>query len=78
MTGSYNTFLAFFALTNLITLASTNNFTGLPNYASSMVFELFSESDSSSRAFPAAENLNVRFLFRNGTDSNNGPPSSGQ
>lgn len=69
MTGSYNTFLAFFGLTNLTTLSTTNNFTGLPNYASSMVFELFSTSDSTT--FPSEEELNVRFLFRNGTETDN-------
>jgi hypothetical protein len=65
MTGSYNTFLAFFGLSKLQQF--DNNFRGLPDYASSMVFELFSETEGT--AFPAEQDLQVRYLFRNGTDS---------
>lgn len=67
LAGSYDTMLAFFGLTNLT--AVSPDFFGLPGYASTMAFELFS-ADSES-AFPADPNasLRVRFLFRNGTDS---------
>jgi len=65
MTGSYNTFLAFFGLSGLKDL--NNDFNGLPDYASSMVFELYSDTDGTT--FPAEQDLRVRFLFRNGTDS---------
>ncbi|KAI9670149.1 MAG: hypothetical protein M1817_004486 [Caeruleum heppii] len=62
--GSYDTFLAFFASTNLT--AADPNFSGLPSYASSMSFELFVEQNLTT--FPQeVEDLRVRFLFRNGT-----------
>ncbi|RVX72639.1 hypothetical protein B0A52_04037 [Exophiala mesophila] len=70
--GSYDTFVSFFGLTNLTSVDP--DFYGLPDYASTIAFELFTEEgDSDSPAdFPSAdavnENLQVRFLFRNGTD----------
>jgi prostatic aicd phosphatase len=64
LAGSYDTFLAFFGLTNLT--AQSDNFYGLPNYAASMAFELSSDSET----FPTnpQEDLMVTFLFRNGSD----------
>ncbi|EPS41336.1 hypothetical protein H072_4767 [Dactylellina haptotyla CBS 200.50] len=63
--GSYDTFLAFFGLTNL-TMASPN-FYGLPDYASTMAFEVLTEADVTE--FPTSvDDLKVRFLFRNGSD----------
>ena len=65
LAGSYDTFLAFFGLTNLT--AANANFMGLPGYASSMTFELF--TDGTTTTFPRdTADLRVRFLFRNGTD----------
>ncbi|KAI9768047.1 MAG: hypothetical protein M1839_004207 [Geoglossum umbratile] len=64
MAGSYNTFQAFFALANLTAVGG--DFFGLPVYASTMAFELFTEKNMT--AFPSnVADLNVRFLFRNGT-----------
>lgn len=64
LAGSYDTFLAFFGLSKLT--AKSADFYGLPDYASTMVFELFTEQDVT--AFPSAtEDLRVRFLFRNGS-----------
>ena len=67
LAGSYDTFQAFFGLTNLT--AASPDFFGLPGYASTMAFELFSPDSRTS--FPSDPNasLRVRFLFRNGTDS---------
>lgn len=56
--GSYDTFLSFFALTSLPSVSSS--FYGLPDYASTIVFELVSYPSSDSDMY-------VRFLFRNGT-----------
>lgn len=42
---------------------------GIPDYASTMTFELFTAADAS--AFPAVEDLQVRFLFHNGTMDEN-------
>lgn len=70
--GSYDTFVSFFGLTNLTSVSP--DFYGLPDYASTIAFELFTEEgDSDNPAdFPSAnavnESLQVRFLFRNGTD----------
>lgn len=63
LSGSYDTFLAFFGLTGLA--ERSTNFTGLPGYASTMAFELFSDDAGE---FPAADDLRVRWLFKNGTD----------
>lgn len=64
LSGSYDTFLAFFGLVDLVPLSV--NFTGLPDYASTIAFELFSDDRTT---FPenADDDLRVRFLFRNST-----------
>ena len=75
--ANYKLSLLFTSYEPLISLAAllrlppwTNGFFGIPAPGSSMVFELYSEnSDNSTSAYPLPENLLVRFLFRNGTDS---------
>jgi hypothetical protein len=62
LAGSYDTFLAFFGLANLT--AVSGDFYGLPDYASTMAFELFSAGDDEDLDTAA---LHVRYLFRNGT-----------
>jgi hypothetical protein len=57
LAGSYDTFLAFFGRARLTEVS--DQFFGLPDYASTMTFELFTPTDAS--------DLHVRFLFRNGT-----------
>ncbi|KAF6836732.1 histidine acid phosphatase [Colletotrichum plurivorum] len=64
LSGSYDTFLAFFGLVNLVDVSQ--NFTGLPDYASTMAFELFS-NDATTFPADADADLRVRFLFRNST-----------
>ncbi|KAJ6263354.1 hypothetical protein Dda_1917 [Drechslerella dactyloides] len=65
LAGSYDTFLAFFGLTELTAVDS--NFYGLPDYASTMAFEVL--TDKNVDAFPSSvDDLKVRFLFRNGSD----------
>jgi len=62
--GSYDTMLSFFALAGLP--AVNSNFYGLPDYASTLAFELYSHTE----AFPEdLSELKVRFLFRNGTNA---------
>ena len=63
MFGSYEPFLAFFSLAQLPQVSGS--FNGLPDFGSSMVFELFSVGNATS--FPPESDLMVRFLFRNGT-----------
>ncbi|OTA99880.1 hypothetical protein M426DRAFT_35400, partial [Hypoxylon sp. CI-4A] len=66
MFGSFEPFLAFFALSGLSNLTSSELFTQIPQPGSAMVFELFSTDNDESA--PKANDLWVRFLFRNGTD----------
>ncbi|KAK6501774.1 hypothetical protein TWF481_009600 [Arthrobotrys musiformis] len=66
LAGSYDTFLAFFGLTELT--AASPNFFGLPDYASTMAFEILTDKDVTE--FPSSvDDLKVRFLFRNGSDA---------
>jgi hypothetical protein len=69
--GPYATFLSFFGLSNLT--AASPNFYGIPDYASAMIFELFAPKGSSS-GIPSPNDLQVRFLFHNGTTSNISEP----
>lgn len=62
--GSYDTMLSFFGITGLSEIS--DNFTGLPDYASTLAFELFTDGDDDK--FPDnTDDLRVRFLFKNGT-----------
>jgi hypothetical protein len=69
--GAYATFLSFFGLVDLPKV--NTDFMGVVDYASSMTFELFTNADVSS-GFPAANDLQIRFLFHNGTASNSSAP----
>jgi hypothetical protein len=69
--GAYATFLSFFGLVDLP--KANGDFMGVVDYASSMTFELFTEKDASA-GFPGTEDLQVRFLFHNGTASNASAP----
>ncbi|KAF8456892.1 histidine phosphatase superfamily [Terfezia claveryi] len=68
MISSYDAFLAFFGHAGLS--AYSIDFMGLPNYAASMVFEMFSDVDTHAGDYPSESALKVRFLFRNGTEDN--------
>ncbi|KAK7529364.1 histidine phosphatase superfamily [Phyllosticta citricarpa] len=71
--GAYATFMSFFGLAQLP--AANSDFRAVVDYASSMVFELFTPSDDvSSSVFPSSEDLYVRFLFHNGTATNASEP----
>ncbi|KAF7586243.1 hypothetical protein BBP40_009212 [Aspergillus hancockii] len=69
--GSYGTFLSYFGLAQLP--AADVNFTGIPDYASSMSWELI--TDATGDDFPAESDISVRFIFHNGTftGSNDAP-----
>lgn len=66
MAGSYDTQMAFYGLTNLTNASA--DFFGLPNYAGSIAFELFTDEDTSSFPEDPDADLRVRFLFKNGTE----------
>lgn len=69
--GSYATFLSFFGLADL---PSVNpNFAGIPRYASSMAWELV--TNSTGDGFPAESDISVRFIFNNGTITSSSEPS---
>jgi hypothetical protein len=70
--GAYATFLSFFGLADLP--KANPDFMAVVDYASSMVFELFTTADVASGSFPATKDLQVRFLFHNGTASNASEP----
>ncbi|KAG0645039.1 hypothetical protein D0Z07_9074 [Hyphodiscus hymeniophilus] len=63
--GEYANFLAFFGLAQLP--AASVNFTGINNFASSMVFELVTNSTVNNTTYPSTDDISVRFLFANGT-----------
>lgn len=70
--GAYAGMLSFFGLSNL---TSTNpDFFGIPDYASTLTWELVTNATVSSSSFPAADDISVRFLFHNGTTSNSSEP----
>jgi hypothetical protein len=70
--GAYASFFSFFGLADLP--AANPDFRGIPNYASSMVFELFTNADDVS-TFPSTDDLRVRFLFHNGSASISNEPT---
>ncbi|KAK1832696.1 histidine phosphatase superfamily [Podospora conica] len=61
------TFVAFFALSGLVTGDHAAEFKPLPEQGGMMVFELFSIGGNST-VYPSTDDLWVRFLYRNGTD----------
>ena len=69
--GPYASFQSFFGLAQLP--AASADFLGIPDYTSSMTFELFTNGDAT--PFPAPADLNVRFLFHNGTTSKSSEPT---
>ncbi len=70
MFGSYEPFVAFFALSRLVDGPSSDTFMkSLPNPGAAMMFELFSMGGNAS-LYPDPQDLWVRFLYRNGTDPN--------
>ena len=68
--GAYASFLSFFGLSQLPT--ANSDFYGIPDYASTMTFELFTTAPAS--PFPDAKDIQVRFLFHNGTISGTNTP----
>ncbi|KAJ5621092.1 hypothetical protein N7510_005076 [Penicillium lagena] len=61
--GSYGTFLSLFGVMGLP--KASVNFTGIPDYASSAVWELVTNATGS--GIPSTDDISVRFTFHNGT-----------
>nr|OQO16994.1 hypothetical protein B0A51_16631 [Rachicladosporium sp. CCFEE 5018] len=73
--GAYGTFASFFGLAQLP--AANAEFKGIADYASSMTFELFTNTSSVTAAtYSTPEDLYVRFLWHNGTASNISEPTA--
>lgn len=70
--GAYAGMLSYFGLANLT--AASPNFYGVPDYASSLVWELVTNVTVSSSSFPTADDISVRFYFHNGTTSPTSEP----
>jgi hypothetical protein len=67
--GAYASFLSFLGLAQLPTVSE--NFTGIVDYASSMTFELVTNTTVSNTSYPSGDDISVRFLFSNGTAAEN-------
>jgi len=70
--GAYAGMQSFFGLANL-TWASPD-FYGVPDYASTLTWELVTNATVSSTSYPTADEIAVRFFFHNGTTSNISEP----
>lgn len=69
--GPYSIFQSFFGLAQLP--ATNPDFYGVPDYTSSMTFELYTDGDAT--PFPKTDDIKVRFLFHNGTTSDSSKPT---
>ncbi|OAP65724.1 hypothetical protein AYL99_01696 [Fonsecaea erecta] len=72
--GAYGGMMSYFGLANLT--AASPLFYGVPDYASSLVWELVTNATvgSGAAAYPSADEISVRFYFHNGTTSNISEP----
>lgn len=77
--GPYATFMSFFGLSQAI--AASPDFYGIVDYASSFIIELVTDAEVASSAGTGSNTVNpeelyVRFLFANGTASDDNPPKA--
>lgn len=74
--GAYATFMSFFGLAGLNDV--NVDFTGVTDYASSMVFELWTNASDTVTAanYPSDDEIYVRFLYHNGTASDSSEPQT--
>lgn len=70
--GAYAGMLSYFGLANLT--AASPSFFGVPDYASSLVWELVTNATVSNTSYPSTDDISVRFFFHNGTTSNISEP----
>ncbi|KAI8959958.1 phosphoglycerate mutase-like protein [Daldinia sp. FL1419] len=67
--GAYASFMSFFGLAQLDKLSA--DFTGVVDYASSIVFELVTNASTST--YPSVDDVSVRFFLANGSAAQNTP-----
>ena len=65
--GAYGSFLSFFGLAGLS--QKDDQFTSIPDYASTMTFELVTNATVSSSSSPQTKDISVRFLYHDGPAS---------
>ena len=70
--GAYAGMFSFFGLSNLTQV--NPDFYGVPDYTSSLVWELVTNATVNATSFPSNDEIFVRFLFHNGTTSNISEP----
>lgn len=68
--GSFQPFLAMFALMGLSGSQPDRLFERIPNAGAAMIFELFTLNEMKDGSVPGADDMRVRFLYRNGTGDN--------
>ncbi|KAK4935266.1 hypothetical protein LTR10_023660 [Elasticomyces elasticus] len=71
--GAYAGMMSYFGLANLT--AASSDFYGVPDYASSLVWELVTNATFNSSSLPSTNDISVRFYFHNGTTSNTSVPT---
>lgn len=70
--NSYGGMQSFFGLANLT--QQNSDFFGVPDYASTLTWELVTNATVSATRLPSIDDVSVRFLFHNGTTSNTSTP----
>lgn len=65
--GAYNGMLSYFGQANLI--SQSVQFYGVPDYASTLTWELVTNATVTNTSFPSADEISVRFFWHNGTTS---------
>jgi hypothetical protein len=71
--SAYEGMQSFFGLADLISV--DENFYGVPDYASTLTWELVTNATMSLGSWPSEDEISVRFLFHNGTTSNISQPT---
>jgi len=71
--GAYAGMLSFFGLANLTIM--NPDFFGVPDYASTLTWELIANATVSESSFPSSDEISVCFLFHNGTTSDISTPT---
>jgi hypothetical protein len=71
--GAYGGMMSFFGQAGLI--RESIDFYGVPDYASTLTWELVTNATVSETSFPTADEISVRFLFHNGTTSDLSVPT---
>ena len=71
--GAYGGMQSYFGQANLTSV--NTDFYGVPDYASTLTWELVTNATVSSSSWPTEDQISVRFLFHNGTTSNISTPT---